>query len=76
MQITKSQYLEVIKLLIMAEQNHKQLRAIEETLANHLGVEADETGYCGHVSDAIWSGELNGDRLLQKLNIGVEPDQE
>jgi hypothetical protein len=72
MHLSQSQYLQVVGLLALAKQQYKQLQAIETALGELLQVEADAGGYRSHVSDVIWSGEMNCDRLLSRLSISVD----
>lgn len=70
--LNQSQYLQAVGLLTLAAQHYKQMQAIEKSLAELLEMEPDAGGCYDHVSDAIWSGELDLNLLLRKLNISVE----
>jgi hypothetical protein len=70
--LKQSQYLQVVGLLALAEQQRKQLRGVEQAIAELLEVESDDSGYYGHISDAVWSGNLNVNQLLSRLRIDVE----
>jgi hypothetical protein len=67
--VSEIQYWQVIGLLSLAKSHYKQLLYIEEAIADTLGIEGMPTDY-GHISDMIWNGEVNADKLLK--NEGIE----
>ncbi|MEP0872425.1 hypothetical protein NDA01_21655 [Trichocoleus desertorum AS-A10] len=71
-QLKQSQYLQVVGLLALAEQQRKQLKGVEQAIAELLEVEPDDSGYYGHISDAVWGGDLSVYQLLKRLRIDVE----
>lgn len=65
--ITKSEYLQLIGLLKVAEGYNAMLRSVAEAVRLITGEEDD----LGHSSDAVYS-DSSADELLKKLGITVE----
>lgn len=70
--ITANERLQLIGLLTVAESQMKQLEATEKAAGELLGAK-DDSGYYGHVSDAIYdNGRRDADGLLERMGISVE----
>ena len=70
--ITQSERLQVMGLLVLAEQHNRALVAITKATAEILGEPLDDN-YAGHVSDVIWDfGSKDADDLISRLEITVE----
>ena len=52
----------------------KELQMLERMVATHVGEpeDKDDSGYFGHVSDALWDG-AGIDDMLRRLRVEVEP---
>jgi hypothetical protein len=67
--ITKSQRLQIIGLLTLAE---KHMNALEDLQAALLEITLEIDGETGHTSDAIYdSSRRDADELLKRLEIKV-----
>jgi hypothetical protein len=70
-EITRDQYLKAHALLHMAQAKLKEVNEYEREIADVLGIEPDETGYFGHVSDGIYESYTIR-TLLQKSKLKVK----
>ena len=73
--LTKNEYLMLVGLLTLAKSHHDRLLELEKAIVEHLGGHwRDFTDdVMNRVSDAIYEGgEVDPDRLLERLDIVVE----
>ena len=68
--VNESQFLQIVGLLALSKHYYKQILHIEEALADTLGIEYVATD-CGHISDMIWNGEADAEKLLKKEVIDM-----
>lgn len=54
--ITPDQKLKALALFTMAADHYAKMREFEIALSELLGVDEDEGGYCGCISDEIYDG--------------------
>lgn len=64
--VSKTEYLQIMGLLVLGKQHHDAVNAIERALAALTGDES-EWGHCG---DAIF-GDYSAKELLGKLDIKI-----
>lgn len=80
MTITRSQYLQLTGLLVLAKRHHDSLKDIEKALyaitqeRNHDGTLMNPQQDMGHTSDALWS-DYSADELMGKLDLAVEKEE-
>lgn len=65
-EISKSEYLQLVVLLTLAERHRKMVEDIQAAAMEITG----ETDDCGHTCDAVWN-DYSADDLLGKLSIKV-----
>lgn len=69
-EITKSEYLQIVGLMVLAKQHHSFLEDIEKSLAEILKQKYD-CGY-GHISDDLWQGLSDAKDLLRRMDIKIK----
>lgn len=60
---------EILGLLIVAKRHLDAMKECEMAIAERLGVQGDEHGYYGHVSDVVWGGSIDVNDLLRRLEL-------
>lgn len=71
--ITRSQYLQLTGLLVLAQRHNDALRDIEKAMYG-ITQEKDHDGNpseCGHTADAVYGG-YTAEELMGKIGITVE----
>ncbi len=69
--ITKGEYLQVVGLMALAKKHHRDLVNIEFEVARILKEKGEYSNY-GHISDDIWCGEFDVDKLLRRMDIKIK----
>lgn len=70
--VTKNERLQLLGIVVIAQQHAKQVMECERALADILGVEVESWGYdLGHFQDIIYEQDVNIDALLKKSDIEV-----
>lgn len=64
-------YLKLMGLLTLASEHNKALADIERAAAGVVGAKDNDTGYFGHVTDAVYSN-YDAASLCRALGIEVE----
>jgi len=73
--LSREEYFTLIGLMTIAKDHYDKLRDIERSVAQFLGITEDGTDYYGHVSDAIWSGDVGlctVHSLMKNLKLRLE----